>query len=170
MFHDEAGLIDELVETLHVRSPIGDRAGGNTTFHRRARHRRCDFRDQARIERFGDQIILAESGSGFTVCHRHDVGLLGLGKFGNGIYRRELHRFIDRRRTDIERTAKDERKTKHIVHLVGIVGTTGRNHRIVAHRADFFRQDFRCWIGQCEDQRLIRHAFDHLGFQNTACG
>ena len=164
-FHDQAGVIDKLIETLHIRIPIGDRAGRHTARHGGTRNRGRDLRNQARIEWFRDQIIAAESRTRFAVCHRDNIGLFGLGEFGDGIDRGKLHRFIDRGRANVKRAAEYEGEAQDIVDLIWVIGPAGSDHRVIAYFANFLRQDFRCGIGERQDQRICSHAFDHILFQ-----
>ncbi len=50
----------------------------------------------------------------------------------------------------------------------GIVRTAGRHDGVVAHRLDFFRQDFRGRVGQRQDQRLGGHRLHHLRLEHAA--
>ena len=49
------------------------------------------------------------------------------------LHRRHLHRLVDRRCTHVERAAEDEREAEHVVHLVGVIGATGRDDHVRAH-------------------------------------
>ena len=74
----------------------------------------------------------------------------------------DLHLFVDRARAHIERAAEDVGKAQHVVDLVRIVRTAGRDDGVLAHFVHVFRRDFRIGIGHREDDRLLGHRLDHL--------
>ena len=78
------------------------------------------------------------------------------------MHHRDFHLAGDGGRATIERTAENIRKTQNIIDLVRIVGAAGSDDRIGAHRLDFFRQNFRCRVGQRHHNRLVCHAGHHL--------
>ncbi|VGP32250.1 hypothetical protein SB00610_01831 [Klebsiella quasipneumoniae subsp. similipneumoniae] len=93
-----------------------------------------------------------------------------MGQLGNGMHRRQLHLFVDRRRADVQRAAEDEREAEHIVDLVRIVGAAGADDGIIADLLRQRRQNFRLRIGQGEDQRRARHLLHHLRGQHFRTG
>src|SRR5439155_2593347 len=110
--HDEARVIDELQELCVVRVEIGDRTRGDARIHGRPRHRGRDFYDQARVERPGDQVFGSELQGLLAVGGSDDLRLLRHRKIGYSADRGELHGLVDSGRSDIECTAKDERKAQ----------------------------------------------------------
>ena len=110
--HDQAGLVDELVQALAVGVEIG-RSGASP---RRSPSRRCAtagaiLRDQARIEGPRDEVLGPEGEMLLAVGRGDDVGLLGLRQLGDRLHRRELHLARDGGRADVERAAEDERES-----------------------------------------------------------
>ena len=91
-------------------------------------------------------------------------------EFGNGVYASRLHGAIDGCRTNIERAAKDERETQHVVDLVRVVRATGRNDGIWPDLGHSLGHDFRYRVRQREDQRVWRHFADHISRQNAGGG
>ena len=86
-------------------------------------------------------------------------------KIGQRAHRRELHRFVHRRRADIERAAKDERKAQHVVDLVRKVGTSRRDDGVGPRRFRDVRHDFGLGICEGHDQRLVGHFRQPLRLQ-----
>ena len=95
-----------------------------------------------------------------------DVGLLGHREIGDRAHRGELHRLVDRRRADIERAAKDERKAQHVVDLVRIVRAAGGDDRVGPRRLGEVGHDLGLGIGERQDQRLVRHLREPFGLQH----
>jgi hypothetical protein len=163
--HQEAGGIDEIVELLGITVHVGDRPRGDAGIHRCLRHRRRDLDDQARIEGLGDQVLGAEGQFLRAIGGGHHFRLFGVGQFGDGPHRGDLHRFVDGRRTYVQRAAEHERKAQHVVDLVRIVRTTGAEDSIRAHGLGVFRPDLGIGIGHGQDQRIARHGLDHFRLQ-----
>ena len=168
--HDQPGVIDELGKLVAVGHKIVDRPGCHAAFHGSQRHGRCNFLDQARIERFRDQVFRAEGQFLFAVGNRDDVGLFRLCQFGDRAHRRKFHLLRNGGRTDVQRAAKNEREAKHVVDLVRVIGATGRDDRIGPHRLRFVGQDFGLGIGQREYQRLRAHLLEHFRLEHPRGG
>ena len=168
--HDEAGVVDELLERVAVRAEILDRARGDARIHRRSCDRGRDLHDQPRVERLRDQIFGPEAQVLLAVCRRDDVRLLGRGEVGDRLHRSDLHRLVDRRRADIERPAEDERKAEDVVDLVRVVRTAGSDDRIRPRLLGQIGEDFGLGIREGEDERVCRHLLHHLGLQHAARG
>ena len=167
-FHDRTGGVDKALQPLAVGVHVLHRALCDPAVGCRLRHRWRNLHHQARIERLGDQVLRAESQLLAGVSGGHHLALLGLGQFGDGVYRRDFHLHRDRRCTCVQRTPKNVGETQNVVDLIGIVGATGGDDRVVAYRLDFFRQDFRRRIGQRKYQRSGCHLANHVGFQHAA--
>ena len=54
--------------------------------------------------------------------------------------------------------------------MVGVIGASCRDDRIVADRFDLVRRNFRRWVGQREHDRTLGHAGDHLAGHQPAAG
>ena len=87
---------------------------------------------------------------------------------GDGANGGRLHRLVDGGCADIESAAEQEGKAQDIVDLVWVVRAARRNDSIGAHRLGLFREDLRCRVGQRQDQRVLRHALDHVRLEHAA--
>ena len=141
----------------HARIHCGLRNGGGDHFH------------QAGIKRRGDDIINAEACRHSAVGCRDFFGHLFAGKLSNGIGRRNLHFFIDRRRAHIKRTAENEGKAKDIIDLIGIIRTPRRDNCIGTNGLCVRRGNFWIGIGHRKDDRRLRHIFHHLRLERARC-
>ena len=106
----------------------------------------------------------------FTVGRRNNIGLFGARQIGNGFNRRQLHFFSNGRCAHIQSATEDEREAQHIVHLVRIIRTSRRDNGIVTDGLHLMRQNFRCGIGQCQNQRILGHLGHHLRLEHPAGG
>ena len=70
--------------------------------------------------------------------------------------------------THVECAAKNERKTQHVVDLVGVIAAARGNHGVAARGPGLFRQDLRCRIGQRQNQWFGRHHAHHFLRQHAA--
>ena len=61
-----------------------------------------------------------------------DVRLFSASECRNGMNSSEFHFLVDGGGSDVERTAKNERKTQDIIDLVGIVGAAGSDDSVRA--------------------------------------
>ena len=134
------------------------------------RHGRGDHFHQARIEGGGNDIFAAELVCGAAIGIGHLFRHALARQCGNGMGRGDLHLFIDRGRAHVQRTAEDEREAQDIVDLIGIVRATGGDDRIGAHLPRQFGQNLGIGIGHGKDDRLVRHAFHHVGLQRPGGG
>ena len=146
-FHEQAGLINKLVQFFFVSGEIGNRAGGYAGIHGGFGHGGRHAGDQARIEGFGNQVFGAEFQLGAGVGSGDFVVLLGHGQIGNGAHGGQLHFFVDGGGTHIECAAEDEGEAENVVHLVGEVGTAGADNHIGAGGFGFRRPNFGLRVG-----------------------
>ena len=86
-----------------------------------------------------------------------------LGEFCKSSCRGNFHIFIDGPCAHIQRAAKNKRKPKDIVDLIGIVGTARGDNGIIPHFGHFFRRDFRVRISHGKDDRIFGHGSHHVG-------
>ena len=105
--HQHVRVVNELRQLFAVSIHVGDGAFRHAAVHGRLRHGGCDARDQARVERFWDQVLGAKGQVFFAIYRRHFIGLFGLGQLGDGIHGRAFHGFVDGGCTDIQRTAEN---------------------------------------------------------------
>ena len=146
---------------------VGDRTQRHTAFGGGLGHGRGNHHHQARVKRLGNQVFRAE-GQRLTHIRRcHHFALLGLRQLGDGVHAGNLHLLGDRRRTDVERTAEDEREAQHVVDLVRIIRTARGHDGVAANGRDLLRRDFRVGIGHGENDRPRRHGTDHVGAERA---
>ena len=67
-FHEQVRFVDELAQLLDVGIKIGNWTIGYAGVHRRFCDRRGDLHDQARIERFWNNVFRAKAQILVTVC------------------------------------------------------------------------------------------------------
>ena len=150
--------------------PIGNRAGCNACFHRSECDCRRNPQNQARIKWARNERLLAKCSDFTAIGHGGNIGRRFTRQLGNGLGCGNFHCLIDRGRPDIECTAENIGKTQDIVDLIGKIRTPCADHRIGTHCACFIGHDFWIGIGQSQDQGLRGHFFEHMRFQNAACG
>ena len=118
--------------------------------------------DQARVKRDRNDVIGPIAGALPMVSGRHFIGHVFPGQLRQGIGCRNFHGFIDRCCPDIQGAPKDVGKSQNIVDLIGIVGPSGCNDRIISDFGHFFRRDFRIWIGECKNNGFCCHIAHHI--------
>src|SRR4029077_1631034 len=166
--HARAGPVHEARHGLPVGFEVGQRATRHAALHLGLGYRWRDALDQARIERSGDQVVGAELETLIPIGGGDDIRHLRVRQTGDGTNGGRFHRLVDGRCADIKRAAEQEGKAQDVVDLVWIVRAARRNNGIGAHRFGFFRQDLRGRVGQCQDQRVLRHALDHVRLEHAA--
>ena len=92
-----------------------------------------------------------------------------MGQGAQGLHRSDQHLAIDGVGADVQRAAKDERKTQHIVHLIGIIRAAGRHDQVLAHGVGELGTDLGFRIGQREHNGFCGHRGDH-GFVHQLAG
>ena len=96
---------------------------------------------------------------------RHGITGSGARQSRNRIDTGDFHCLVDFGGAGVERTTKQKRKTEHIVHLVGIIGTPGGDNHVGTDAFRLGRVDFGRGISERKDDRFCRHRLDHFGFQ-----
>ena len=137
-------------------------ATGDARSHRRLGHGRRHPEHHARVKRLGNQIIGPELDRLLAISREHAIGHIFVRQSGQGARGRHLHLLVDAGGVDIERAAEDEGEAEHVVDLVDVVAAARADDGV---GADFQRQlghDFGRGIGQHKEQRIRRHAPDHL--------
>ena len=89
-------------------------------------------------------------------------------QLGHGTHRGDFHFVRDGRGAGVQRTAEDVGEAQDIVDLVWVVASARGHDGVIAHGFDFFRRDFGVRVGQRKDDRLGRHALDHVRFEHAA--
>ena len=69
----------------------------------------------------------------------------------------------------VQRTAEHVRKAQHVVDLIGVVRTPCGNDDVGSRGARQLRTDLGLWVGECQNHRVTRHAFNHVYGQHTRC-
>ena len=149
---------------------ILERLAGHAAVHGGPGHGRRDGGHQARIERRGNDIALAELRARPAIGSGHLVRHILACELGDGVGGRDLHLHVDRRRPHIERAPEDEREAKHVIDLVRIIGTPRGDDHILAHRIGVLRRDFGVGVGHGENDRVRRHSLDHRLCQRALGG
>ena len=165
--HQQHGLEHVLRKLGPVILETRERARGNTAVHCGLRHRGREFRDQARVERFRNEVLRTELQRFAAVGGQDEIGRFLVGEFRECLHAGELHLLVDRGRADVERTAEQVRETQHVVDLVRVIGATRRDDRVRPCGTRLFREDLRRRIREREDERPIAHGFHHLAGQHA---
>ncbi|MCY1218873.1 hypothetical protein D9M72_308270 [compost metagenome] len=160
-------MVDVGRQLLAIRLQVLDRARGHAGLFSGLGHRRRDLLDQALVERRRDDVVGAELQFAATVGSSNGIVQLGFGQLGDRLHAGQLHRFRDLGRAAIERAAEDIREAQHVVDLVRVVRTAGRDDAVRARGLGHFRADFRLGVGQRQDDGLVGHGLDHLGGQHA---
>ena len=160
--HEQVGFVDEFGQLIDVSVKVGNWTRCHTGIHRRLRHRRGDFDDQTRVERFRNNVFRPEAQVLVAIGGGHHFALLGVRQLSNGVYRGQFHLFVDGSSADVQRAAEDEREAQNVVNLVRVVGTAGANDGVRTHLFRQRRQDFRFRVGEGQDHWRTRHLLNHF--------
>ena len=158
------------MQLLDVSLHVLNRARSHAAVLRSLGHGRRNLHHQARVKRFGDQVLGAKRQAFASISRSHHLTLLGLGQFGNRVNRRNLHLVSDGGGASVQRATEDIGETEDVVDLVVIVAAACGDDGVVAHGFDFFGRDLWVGIGQGHDDGLGGHALDHLWFQHATGG
>ena len=82
----------------------------------------------------------------------------------------DFHGFVDGAGAHVQSAAEDIGEAQHIVDLVGIIAAARRHDDIAAHGQRIFGRDFRIGIGHGKDDRVRRHAAQHVAGQRPLGG
>ena len=161
--HEQAGFVNKLGQFFRIGFQVGNRSGGHAGIHRGFGNSRGDAGNQARVERFGNQVFRAESQFRVAVCAGHLRAGFGHCQIGNRAHAGQFHFFVDGGRTHVQRAAEDEREAQDVVYLVREVGTAGADNHVGAGFFGFRRPDFGLRVGQCQYDGADGHGFQHFG-------
>ena len=165
--HHEPRPEHEPGQALPIGVEVVDGTGGDARVHRGVRHRGGDLGEQPGVERARDQHVGTEPGLPAAVRLGHQIGRLPAGQPGQRVDAGELHRLVDVGRSRVERPAEDERKAQDVVDLVRIVGPAGGDDRVTARLAGGLGKDLGHRVREREDERILRHARDVVGFEHV---
>src|SRR5262249_17575567 len=118
--HRIAGVVDETTELLTIGVHIDDRTSRDSRIGRGPGHRRRDYLDQTRVERFWDEVVAAKAKTLALVRGRNDLGYLRHREIRERADGGEFHLLVDGRRPAVERAPEDEWEAQDIVDLIGI--------------------------------------------------
>ena len=166
--HDRAGRIDKALQPLAVQGHVLNRAQRHAAVGSSLRHGGRNLHHQARIEGLGNQIFRAKRQLFADISGCHHFALLRLREFGNRVNCRNFHLDGDGRCARVQRAAKDVREAQDVVDLVRVIGASGGDDGVIAHRLDVFGRYLGVRIGQCKDDGVRCHLGDHLFFQHAA--
>ena len=130
--HDLFGLALGRFQVLDVLGHVFDRLAGHAALHGGPGNGRGNMQQDARVERFGNDVVAAEGELDVAVGLADRVGYLFAGQLGQGLDRGQFHLFVDTGGTTVQGPTEDEGKAQHVVDLVGIVGTAGGDHDVTA--------------------------------------
>ena len=104
--------------------------------------------NQAWIERFGNDVILAVHQRLSAVSSHNFFTRRGFSQIRDGAHGSHFHRFIDAGRAHIQRPPEKIGETEDVIHLIREIGTTGSDNGVIARGVYLFRHDFRYGVGQ----------------------
>ena len=81
----------------------------------------------------------------------------------------QLHGLCNGGRATVQRTPEDVGEAQHVVDLIGVVRTPCGNDDVGSRGARQLRTDLGLWVGECQNHRVTRHAFNHVYCQHTRC-
>ena len=85
----------QLAQLQAVGIPVFDVFASYTAFHGSFGHSAGHFGDEARVNRFRDEVFGTEGEVVYVVCLVHHIGHGLLGKVGNGVHGSNFHGFVD---------------------------------------------------------------------------
>ena len=147
----------QIAQLVIIFIPVGDRLACYSRCHRSLGYGRSHRGEQARVERFGNDVFFSEAKFLYAVGRIHHVRHSLLGQLGQGIDCGNFHLFVDAGGLYVEGTAKNIGKTQYIVDLVGIVGSAGGEDDILPRGHGQLVGNLRVGICQCEDDGIVVH-------------
>ena len=122
--------------------------------------------DQTRVKRRWDDIIPPKRQFA-TIGHGNFVRNIFAGQFRQRVRTGNLHFIVDGAGVDVQGTAEQIGKAKHVVDLVRIVAAPCCDDCVGADFMGFFGCDF--WIRVChrKDHRVISHGSHHILSHST---
>ena len=120
-----AFLSHQFAQLQFVGIPVFNVFAGYSAFHGSACYGTRYFGDEARVYRFRDEVVGAESKVVHMVSLVYDVGYRLFGQVGYGVYGSQFHFFVDGTGVCIECTAEDVGETDNVIYLIRIVTASG---------------------------------------------
>ena len=158
--------VEAFLQRLFIGFQIDNRAPRNAGIHTGTGHGGRNCIDQARIKRRRDDVIRTKCQLA-PIGHCHFVGNVSTRQCGQRLSAGDFHFVVDRAGMDVKRTAEQVGKAEDVVHLIWIIGASGRNNYILAHLAGLFRCDFRIGIGHRKNHRVWCHIGNHFPRNST---
>ena len=122
------------------------------------------------VKRLGDDVVDPELEAVDAVCAQHVIGDIFAGEVEERLGGGEFHFFVDGTGAHIQGAAEDERKTKHVVDLVGAVRTAGGDDDVRAGFLGQFILDFGIGVCHGTNEGAVGHGADHVGGQDIGDG
>ena len=160
--HHEATLVEETSQLVTIGFQVRNRTASDAAFHGCLGNGNRNGGNQAWIERFGDDVILAIHQRLSAVSGHNFFTRRGFGQISNGAHGSHFHRFIDAGRAHIQRPPEKIGETENVIHLIREIGTAGSDNGVIARGVYLFRHDFRHGVGQRQHQRFVCHRLHHL--------
>src|SRR5690606_25418099 len=110
---------------LRIALEVDDRLAGNAGVHCSLGDGNRNSRDQARIERNGDDVFAAVARTRTLVGGNHVIRHILTGERGQRFSGGDLHRVVDGGGLNIQCAAEDVGETEDVVHLVRVIRTAG---------------------------------------------
>ena len=110
--------------------PVGYRGACHPTLYGCLGNGCRHFSDEARVDRFRNEVRRTESKVVYLICVVNDIGHRLLCQVGNGVDGGKLHLLVYGRGMNVESASEDIRETDNVVNLVRIVRTAGRHEHV----------------------------------------
>ena len=143
--------------SVHIDNRTPRRAG----IHPCPGHGRRNAVDQTRVKRCGNDIITAK-GQLLAVSHRHFVGHIFTGQFGQRLGTGDFHFVVDRAGVNVQRPPEQIGKAQHVVHLVRVIRPARCNNRIGPHLMRLFRRNLGIGVRHGENHGVVAHVLNHV--------
>ena len=163
---DARSRIHSRLQRQLVSFHVNDRTTRNARVHTSFGNGGWDAVNQTRVKRRRNDIITAK-GQLFSIGHSNFVRHIFTSQFCESIRTSDLHLVVDRTSIHVERTTEQIREAQNVVHLVRIVRTPRRNDCILTNGMCFFRRNLWIRVRHRENNRVRRHACNHLGGHGT---
>ena len=160
--HEGARRREHPGQAVAVGLEVGDRPPRDAALRGGLGHGGRHAQEHAVVEGLRDQVLAAEAEALDAVGAGDRVRHVLLGEVGEGAGGRELHRLVDLAGAAVERAPEDEREAEDVVHLVRVVGAAGRHDDVGPRGVRLLGQDLGHRVRHREDDRVARHALEHL--------
>ncbi len=158
----------EFTQMSAIGLPIGNGLASHPRLDSSLGHSHGNFCNQTWIDGFGDKIVTTKSEVVYMIGLVHHVRHRLFSQFGNGIHCCKFHFLIDGTSMRVKRSAENVGKAYDIVYLVWIVGTSRSYQHVWTRSHRIFIGNLRRRVCQCEDNRILGHAANHVLRQHIA--